>query len=69
MPGTPPRAEARRASCVAVVRGHERGDGDEVVGVRGVPQPEQERDRQSDEQRRAVEETREPVVQVLRGFE
>jgi len=49
MADPPARAEAacRRRPAVALPR-HERRDGDEVVGVEGVPQSEQESDQQDD---------------------
>ena len=67
---TPHHAPSRAARArVAAVRGDERRDRDEVVGIGGVPQPEHERDRQRDEQRRALEQPGEPVVGRLERAE
>ena len=61
----PPRAEPRGAAHVAAVGGHQRGDRHEVVGVRGVPQAQDERDAERGQQRRAVEQACEPRIDVL----
>ena len=65
----PPGAEPGRGPHVALVGGDQRGDRDEVVGVGGVPQPEHERDRQRHQQRRALDQVREPVVERLDRLE
>ena len=65
----PPGAEAGGPAGVAVVGGDERGDRHQVVGVRGVAEAEDERDRQRDEQRRALEQPGQPRVRALERAE
>ena len=65
----PPGAEAGGGAHVAVVGGHQRADRHEVVGIGGVAQPEHERDRQGDQQRRALDQAREPLVERLDRLE
>ena len=65
----PPRAQPGGPARVAVVGRHQRGDRHEVVGVGRVAQPEHEGDPEGDDQRRAVDEAGEPLVQMLDGAE
>ncbi len=62
----PPGARGCTAPArVGVVARHQRRDGDQVIGVGGVPQPEHERQPKRHEQRGALEQAREPLVGVL----
>ena len=69
MAGAPDRAEARGRARAALVAGDERGDRHQVVGVGGVTEPEQERDAERDGDRRALEQARQRLVEVLDGGE
>ncbi len=60
--GPPPGAEPGGAPHVPAVRGYERGNGDEVVGVGCVPGAEDERDPEDDGERRSGEQALEPHV-------
>ena len=61
----PPGAHAGRVAVVGVVRSDQRGDRDEVIGIRGMAHSEYEGDSQRHQQRRAVEEVRQRLVQLL----
>jgi hypothetical protein len=65
----PPRAEPGGAAAVSPVGRDERGHGHEVVRVRGVAQAQDERDPERDQQRRALEQAREPLVGALERAE
>ena len=62
--GAPPRTEARRRTRRALpARRHERRDGGDVIGIRGVPQSEQHRDDDHDGDRSSVGQPCDPVVE------
>jgi hypothetical protein len=66
---SPPRAQSGRLTGVAFLGSDERGDGDEVVRIRRVAQAEQECNAEGYEERRAVEEAREPGIERVDGSE
>ena len=63
--GAPDGAEAGGGARAARVPGDERRDRHQVVGVGRVAQPEQEGDAERDDERRALEEAGEGVVDVF----
>ena len=65
MAGAPHGAEARRRSGCRSVPGDQRRDRHQVVGVGRVAQPEQEGDAERDDERRALEEAGEGVIDVF----
>ena len=68
VPETPPGAErGRPAAGVLAAGGHQRGHRGEVVGVGRVPQPEQGRDEEDDQDRAAVRERGDVVVESEHG--
>jgi hypothetical protein len=64
----PPRSDPGRAAGVPFVRGDQRRDRDEMVGIGRVPQAEQERHGERDGERRPVEQGAQPGVDVLDGL-
>ena len=69
MADAPPGAEAGRGAHVAAVGGDERRHRDEMVGIGRVPQAEHERHAEGDEQRRALDQRRQPLVERLDRLE
>src|SRR6185295_10922808 len=67
MPQPPPDAQAGGVARAAVLGGNQRRDRDQVVGVRGMPKAQRQGNPQRDQQWRAVEEAREPVIDPLHG--
>ena len=65
MTGAPPASQAGRRARVRVLGGHQRSDGHEVVGVRGVTEPQEEREPQGDKERGALEQVGERLVEAL----
>ena len=65
MAKAPPGAESCGAPGIPTVGRHQGGDRHEVVGIRGVPEAEDERDPKRDEQRSAVEQPGERRVELL----
>ena len=61
----PPCAEPRRRAGVPAVGRHQRRDRHEVVGIRGVAQPQHQRDAERGQDRRAAEQALEPQVDLL----
>ena len=65
----PPGAEPGGVAVVGVVRCDQGGDRNQVVGVRGVAQPEDEGDAEREQERGTLEQAREGLVELLDGPE